>query len=77
MLVIRLARTSSKNRTKYRVLVADSRRSLTGRFIEILGYFNPLSKDNRVAIDKVKYEAWIQKGAKPSQRVKSLFSKLN
>lgn len=76
MLVIRLARAGSKNKAKYRVVAADSRKPLKGRFIEVLGYFDPLSKDKKAVIDKGKYQAWIQKGAQPSQRVKSLFSKL-
>ena len=76
MLVIRLSRTGSKNNPKYRLGVADSRKPLKGRFIEQIGHFDPLSKDKKAVIDKEKYQAWIKKGAKPSQRVKSLFAKL-
>ena len=76
MLVIRLSRTGTKNKPKYRLAVADSRKPLRGRFIEVIGHFDPLSKNKKAVIDKTKYEAWIQKGAKPSQRVKSLFAKL-
>ena len=76
MIVIRLARTGYKNHPKYRVVVADSRKPLKGRFIELLGYFDPLSKDKKAVIDKDKYKAWLKKGAKPSQRARSLFAKL-
>lgn len=75
MLVIRLARTGSKNKPKYRLMVADSRKPLKGRHIEVIGYFDPLSKDQKIQIDKDKYQAWVQKGAQPSLRVKSLFAK--
>ena len=75
MLVIRLVRTGSKNKTKYRLTVADSRKPLKGRFIEVIGHFDPLSKDKKAYIDKKKYETWIKKGAKPSQRARSLAAK--
>lgn len=75
MVVIRLSRTGSKNNPKYRVAVADSRMPLKGRFIELIGYYDPLSKDKKAVIDKTKYEDWIKKGAKPSPRVQSLFTK--
>ena len=77
MVVIRLSRRGSKNNPKYRVAVADSRKPLTGRFIEIIGYYDPVSKDKKAVIDKDKYEAWLKQGAKPSERVRSLFRKLN
>ena len=76
MLVIRLSRTGSKNKAKYRLAVADSRKALTGRFIEIIGHFDPSLKDKKVTIDKNKYQEWVKKGAQPSQRVRSLFKKL-
>ena len=76
MVVIRLARTGSKHNPKYRVTVADSRKSPKGRFIEQIGHFDPLSKDKRAIIDNEKYMAWVKKGAQPSQRVKSLYKKV-
>jgi len=75
MVVIRFARIGSTNRPKYRVVVADSRKPLKGRFIEVLGHFNPFFKESAV-LDKQKYEAWIKKGAQASQRVKSLYNKM-
>ena len=76
MVVIRLSRTGSKNRPSYRIAVADSRKKVKGRFIEIIGHYAPLSKNKAAKIDKEKYKSWIAKGAQPSQSVKSLFAKL-
>jgi small subunit ribosomal protein S16 len=70
--VIRLSRAGTKKRPFYHVVVADSRYPRDGRFIERLGYFNPLlPKDNetRLKLDMDKVKAWIAKGAQPSDRV--------
>jgi small subunit ribosomal protein S16 len=70
--VIRLARAGTKKRPFYHVVVADSRFPRDGRFIERLGYFNPLlPKDNetRLKLDLEKVKAWMAKGAQPSDRV--------
>ena len=72
MLVIRMARAGTKKRPFYHVVVADSRAPRDGRFIERLGYFNPLlpkEKTERLKIDLEKAKAWIAKGAQPSDRV--------
>jgi len=71
-LVIRLARAGTKKRPFYHVVVADSRSPRDGRFIERLGYFNPLlpkEKTERLKLDLEKAKAWIAKGAQPSDRV--------
>ncbi|MGN6283653.1 MAG: 30S ribosomal protein S16 [Afipia sp.] len=70
--VIRLSRAGTKKRPFYHVVVADSRFPRDGRFIERLGYFNPLlPKDNetRLKLDMDKVKAWLAKGAQPSDRV--------
>ena len=70
--VIRLARAGTKKRPVYHVVVADSRYPRDGRFIERLGFFNPLlPKDNeaRLKLDLDKVKAWMAKGAQPSDRV--------
>ena len=74
-LTIRMARAGAKTRPAFRIVVADSRRSRDGKFIEKLGYYNPLlPKDSKervtLYLDRVKY--WLSKGAKPSYKV-SLF----
>jgi len=70
--VIRLARAGTKKRPVYHVVVADSLFPRDGRFIERLGYFNPLlPKDNelRLKLDMDKVKSWLAKGAQPSDRV--------
>ena len=70
--VIRMARAGTKKRPVYHIVVADSRSPRDGRFIERLGFFNPLlPKDNqaRLKLDMDKVKAWMAKGAQPSDRV--------
>jgi small subunit ribosomal protein S16 len=70
--VIRMARAGTKKRPFYHVVVADSRAPRDGRFIERLGYFNPLlpkDKKERLVVDFDKVKAWLAKGAQPSDRV--------
>ena len=70
--VIRMARAGTKKRPVYHIVAADSRSPRDGRFIERLGYFNPLlPKDNkeRLKLDLDKVKAWMSKGAQPSDRV--------
>jgi small subunit ribosomal protein S16 len=71
---IRLRRTGSTRRPSYRVVVADSRSPRDGRFIEILGHYNPLTSPPTVKIDREKAQAWIAKGAQPSNTVKKLIA---
>jgi small subunit ribosomal protein S16 len=71
-LVIRMARAGTKKRPFYHIVVADSRSPRDGRFIERLGYFNPLlPKDHkdRLKLDLDKVKAWMAKGAQPSDRI--------
>jgi small subunit ribosomal protein S16 len=71
-LVIRLARAGTKKRPIYHVVVADKRSPRDGRFIERLGVFNPLlpkEKVERLKLDMDKVQAWMKKGAQPSDRV--------
>ncbi len=69
---IRLARAGSKKRPFYRIVAADSRMPRDGRFIEKLGIYNPLlpkDDENRVKMDVEAIKAWLDKGAKPTDRV--------
>jgi small subunit ribosomal protein S16 len=71
-LVIRMARAGTKKRPVYHIVVADSRSPRDGRFIERLGFFNPLlpkEKTERLKLDLEKAQAWMKKGARPSDRV--------
>ncbi len=74
MVIIRLARGGSKKRPFYHIVVADSRRARDGRFIESIGFFNPLArgKEERLRIDLDKAQAWLDKGAQASERVSGL-----
>jgi small subunit ribosomal protein S16 len=62
----------STRRPSYRVVVADSRSPRDGRFIEIIGHYNPLTSPPTVKIDREKARSWISKGAQPSNTVKKL-----
>ncbi len=77
MVVIRLARFGKKHSPKYRVTVADHRRWLNGKNIEVVGFYNPTPAANEKGfdVDMDKINAWIAKGAQPSDRVKSLIRK--
>lgn len=77
MVVIRLARVGSKHNPMYRVTVADSRASLGGKFIEVIGNYNPSpsGQAKEISLDMDKVNAWIAKGAQPTSRVKSLIKK--
>src|SRR6201981_4056375 len=72
MMTIRIARAGTRKRPFYHIVVADSRSPRDGRFIERLGYFNPLlprDKTDRLKLDLDKVKDWMTKGAQPSDRV--------
>ncbi len=72
---IRLKRMGAKKAPFYRVVVADARAPRDGRFIEEIGYYNPLTEPAQVKIDEEKALKWLQTGAQPSDTVKSLLRK--
>ncbi len=69
---IRLARVGSKKNPIYRVVVADGRSPRDGRFIEIVGRYNPQTDPSTIDLDQAKIDEWISKGAQPSNTVKRL-----
>jgi small subunit ribosomal protein S16 len=69
MVVIRMKRAGAKKRPFYRVVVADSRSRRDGRYIEQLGYYDPLTEPATFQVDAEKFAAWIRKGATPSESV--------
>jgi small subunit ribosomal protein S16 len=77
MLRIRLTRTGRKNQPKYRVVVAEHSDPIKGKFIDILGYYIPITDPKEFSIDKEKYDTWIKKGALPSPTVESLVKKFS
>ena len=71
--VIRMMRAGARKRPFYRIVVADSRRQRDGRFVEILGYYDPMAKPFAVKMDEDKVKSWIGQGAQPSTQAASLF----
>ena len=69
---LRLTRIGSKKNPIYRVVAADSRSPRDGKFIEIIGRYNPQSEPSLIELDEEKVKAWLQKGAQPSETVSRL-----
>lgn len=74
---IRLRRMGSKKNPFYRLIVADSRAPRNGRFIEELGYYNPLTEPKKVVVNLESVNKWIENGAKPTDTVDRLFKENN
>ena len=75
MVKIRLRRMGAKKSPFYRIVVADSRYPRDGRFIEEIGYYNPMVEPKVVKVDPEKAKKWIANGAQPTDTVKVLFKK--
>jgi small subunit ribosomal protein S16 len=73
--VIRLMRAGAKKRPFYRLVAADSRRQRDGRFLEILGHYNPLTTPLELVVRKERVEEWLGHGAQPSTQVASLLKR--
>jgi small subunit ribosomal protein S16 len=71
---IRLARHGAKKRPFYRIVVADSRMPRDGRYIELVGRYNPISDPKMIDIDLERVDAWIAKGAQPTNSVSHLIA---
>lgn len=76
MVKIRLARGGSKKKPYYRVVVTDVRSPRDGRYIETIGFYNPMTTTNRTHIDAERYQYWLSVGAQPSERVVQLAKNL-
>ena len=72
---IRLRREGTTNRPYYKVVVADSRSPRDGKFIEIIGTYDPVKKDHNSTLKLDRIEHWVSKGARPSDTVRSLIKK--
>ena len=72
---MRLTRMGAKKAPFYRVIVADSRSPRDGRFIEEIGYYNPMTNPAEIKIDAEKAKKWLGNGAQPTETVKSLLKK--
>ncbi len=75
MVKIRLRRMGAHKKPFYRIVVADSRAPRDGRFIEEIGYYDPMKKPADIKIDEEKAKKWLATGAQPTERVKALFQK--
>lgn len=72
---IRMSRHGAKKKPFYRIVVSDQRFARDGRYIEQVGTYDPRAKSGSVKMDREKIDAWIKKGAKPSQTVSELIKK--
>lgn len=77
MLVIRLRRAGAKKRPLYRVVVADSRSARDGRFVEILGSYDPTSEPEQIRIDAPRLKHWLDVGARPSPTIRTMVARHN
>ena len=75
MVKIRLRRMGAKKAPFYRIVVADSRYPRDGRFIEEIGYYNPMTNPITVNVDAEKVQKWLASGAQPTETVKSILVK--
>jgi small subunit ribosomal protein S16 len=72
MLKIRLRRMGAIRQPSYRIVVADSRSPRDGRFVDIIGHYDPLTDPSTIRVDLARYEDWKRKGAQPTKAVESL-----
>ena len=77
MVRIRLARGGAKKKPYYRIVVADQRCKRDGRYLERIGFYNPMVKENRVEVDAERLKHWLSVGAQPSDRVSKLMKLTN
>jgi small subunit ribosomal protein S16 len=70
---LRLTRVGKKKQPQYRIVAADSRAARDGRFIQILGTYNPRNEPSTITVDDEKAVKWLLEGAQPTERVKKLF----
>ena len=75
MVKIRLRRIGAKKAPAYRIVVADSRFSRDGRFIEEIGFYNPMREPAEITIDSDKAKKWLANGAQPTETVRSILKK--
>lgn len=76
MVVIRMRRAGSKNRPFYRVVVTESAAARDGRFIEVLGHYNPRTKPEALDVDRARLDHWLKSGAQPSDTLRTLIDRL-
>ena len=75
MLVIRMRRAGSKNRPFYRIVVTEARSARDGRFVEVVGHYNPRTNPEKLELDRPRLAHWIASGAQPSDTVRTLLDR--
>lgn len=75
MLTIRLSRVGAKKRPHYRIVVIEKDRARDGRYLEVLGTYNPLTKPVEIKLNRDRYEHWLKQGAQASETVKSFLNR--
>jgi small subunit ribosomal protein S16 len=75
MVKIRLRRMGAHKKPFYRIIVADSRAPRDGKFIEEIGYYDPMKTPAEIKLDEEKVQKWLKNGAQPTETVKSLIAK--
>jgi len=75
LVTMRLSRIGSKKRPHYRIVVIDKRRARNGRFLEVVGQYNPLASPVHMEINTERAQYWLSKGAAPSETVRSILKK--
>lgn len=75
MVTMRMTRIGSKKRPYFRIVVIDKRRARNGRFLEVLGQYNPIANPVQMEINAERAQYWLSKGAQPSETVQSILRK--
>ncbi|OGY22250.1 MAG: 30S ribosomal protein S16 [Candidatus Woykebacteria bacterium GWB1_45_5] len=75
MLKIRLSRVGAKKKPKYRIVVADEQTKRDGKFLEVVGHYNPLIEPAEIKVVKERYNHWLSTGAQPTKSVINLFKR--
>jgi small subunit ribosomal protein S16 len=76
MLKIKLVRIGKKKQPVFRLVVARARSKVNGRYLDSLGFYNPLNQPYTLKIDKEKYLSWVNRGAQPTEKVQKLVGKV-
>lgn len=76
MLKIKLTRVGKKHQPSFRIVVVEARSKRDGKYLEALGFYNPLTNPAKIKLNQKAFQEWIAKGAQPTERVQKLYKKL-
>lgn len=76
MLKIKLQRVGKKNQPSYRIVIAEAKSKLSGKYVDLLGTYDPKTNPSSFKVDKEKYKSWLKKGAQPTKTIRLLTKKL-